>query len=93
MRIKNFSNEKRFLSTNNRAALEAFFLQTARQIRSFSILVLKSHSQNIASTVAKKILGICKSLGKQIKRDANKSSAKTDQDLAKEWQICNQFVK
>jgi hypothetical protein len=46
MRSKDFFERKRFLSANTGALLEAFFLQKARRLRSFSILVLKSHSEN-----------------------------------------------
>jgi hypothetical protein len=49
--LKRFFGKKRFLSTNNGAAPQAFSAQAAHQIRSFSILLLKSHSKNGTSTI------------------------------------------
>jgi hypothetical protein len=48
---KKFSAKKRFLSANTGALLEAFCLQKPRRLRSFSILVLKTHSENEMLTI------------------------------------------
>jgi hypothetical protein len=93
MRSKDFFERKRFLSANTGALLEAFCFQVARQIRSFSILVLKPHSEKGSLTIRERSCRTKNFGGAKINGARTKIQRKHLGSPKKDRPICIWFVK